>query len=206
MERNNLTCAHGEFHIKKSARCFISLAIVTLLLILLRPFIAYQIFLKGDGYLNYGMFGDAIREYKKAVFLNPYLNEAWNWLGYTYRELDDKENAIKTYEKAVEINPYNRVAYYNLGMIYASTEDHKSAKVYFLKAVSIPPEYIKKDEEISGVDYCISSLEVLSICQERLGEIEEAIGTNKKILELYPSRESARAKIEKLKRLRKRSF
>lgn len=192
---------HEELQIKKSTRWLVSFIVILVCAILLKPFMISQIITRGDGYLGYCMYKDAVREYKKALWFNPNMSGVWNWLGYAYRNAGDRESAIKTYEKAIEINSDNIAAYYDLGMIYALEKDYKHAKEYFLKASSIFPEHKKEDIIQSGIDYYRSSLEMFSICQERLGQIREAINTNRKVLECYPDNKIARERIKRLENL-----
>lgn len=63
---------------------------------------------------------------------------------------------------------------------------------YFSKAVSIEP----KDE--SDLEEHISSLKWLATCQKRLGEIDGAISTYKKILEFDPEDKLAKESLDKL--------
>ncbi|RKY32655.1 MAG: hypothetical protein DRP74_02125 [Candidatus Omnitrophota bacterium] len=178
---DKFTCGLGGFQMKKSKRLLGTSMTIVLLLILIRPFMARQIAVRGDGYFNYCMYSDAIRQYKKALWLDSHLSEAWNWLGYTYKQLDDRESAIETYEKAIEIDPYNRVAHYDLGMIYALAKDYGRAEDYFLKAASIPQEKVNKNIEVRNVDYYKAVLEALAVCQEKLGKRKEAALTRQEL-------------------------
>ena len=50
----------------------------------------------------------AIRDFEKALQLNPKLPEAWLWLGIAQRKANRNAEARKSLQKAVELNP-NRV-------------------------------------------------------------------------------------------------
>jgi len=184
--------------IKKSKRLFISFIFVSISLILFRPFIVNQLVARGDGYFGYGMYKDVLREYKKALILDPNNSKIISWLGYAYKCKGDKDNAIKTYKRAIEIDPKNLMAYHDLGIIYAMDKKFELAKECFLKAVSLPGLHMVDVRE-KYATYHRRSLEMLSICQEKLGETEDAIATCEKILEDYPQSEIAK---ERLKRLR----
>ena len=195
----NLEIPHFELKIKTRTKWIISIIMIFLSLYLLKPFIINQIVLKGDGYLSYGIFKDAERQYKKALFFNPNLMETWNWLGYAYKQGGKTQKAIETYKKAIEINPINMIAYHDLGMIYMFKKDFETAKEYLQEASLIGPEH----KQVIGRDYTfyhVSSLRALSICQEKLGEIESAIKTNERILEYYPEDKTAKERIKRLKK------
>ena len=186
----------------KQKRFLFSAAFLFLCLFLLRPFMVNQIILRADGYLGSDIYQEAIRQYKKAALLEPENIEIRNWLAYTYRLSGDTQKSVQAYKQALEIDAQDIFANHNLGMIYALGKDFRSAKSYFLRASSIPPEQ-KRDAQADYDDYFRMSLLMLSFCQERLGEIQEAIKTNRKILLYYPENEIAKKRLEKLERLNK---
>ena len=83
----------------------------------------------------------AIKDYSKAIELNPISAEAYNNRGTAYRELKQWERAIEDYNKAIELNPNYTEAYWNRGIAYPETgqydesvRDMKKAGILFLKA------------------------------------------------------------------------
>lgn len=183
--------------IGRSKKVFLSFILICFSLILFRPFIVNQIIARGDGYLGYSMYKDAVREYKKALALDSNNSTVMNWLGYTYQRIGDIDKAISIYKEAIAIDPEDIIAFHDLGMIYAKDKRFEAAKEYFLKVESMAQNKQKHSDE-EYFFYHFGSLEMLSICQENLGEINDAIETNEKILKLYPDRGSSR---ERLKRL-----
>jgi len=148
--------------------------VITLIFILcfftfFRPFIANQITKRGDGYLGFDMNQDAIRQYKKALLLEPKKINTKNWLAYAYSRSGRMEEAIKTYIDSLRLSPANIVAYHELGMIYAMKKDFKLAKPYFLKASSISREESFLSEEDYDF-YHKGSIRMLEACRKRLGE------------------------------------
>ncbi len=167
-----------------------------------KPFLVRQIIIRGDGYFGFDMFNDAIRQYNKALLLEPKNIEAKNWLAYTYKRAGKPKEAVKTYEDSLRLTPNNIVAYYELGMIYAVKKDFATAKTYFLKASSI----LKEDALTGNEDYDFyhrGSLDMLAICQERLREYNEAIKTNEKIIALYSDDEQLNKRaLERIKNIK----
>ena len=179
--------------------------IVSFALFVFRPFVIKRLVLRADGYLGFDMYQDAIRTYRKALVLDSQNTKAGNWLGYAYRSMGDIDKAIAAHQKAAEIDPQNLLASYSLGMIYAASKDFKIAREYFSRASLTPPEHNKKELGRYYDFYNKSSLEMLSICQEKLGQIEEALKTCEKILLNYPDDKFAKKRIEGLRLLRNKN-
>ena len=183
----------------------ITLIFVLSFFILLKPYIVQRIIVRGDGYLGFGMNNDAIRQYKKALMITPNNVDARNWLAYAYKRAGNPEESVKIYENSLRLNPNNIIAIYELGMYYASKKDFKKAKMYFLEACSIPREHAVAGREDRNF-YYRNSMEMLAICQERLGEYGEAIRANERILMSYPDdirmKEKVLKRIEYMKRLK----
>jgi len=189
----------------KFKKILLVLITVTLLLVIFRSFVADQIRLKGDGYMGYNMFKDAIRQYRKAVVLDPASSQIRTCLGYAYKRASDRKNAMKAYKKAVELDSQNIIAYHHLGILHALNKDYKPAKASFFRASAVL--YIK--DKITKDDYNFyhyASLDMLAISQERLGEIKDAIKTYEEILKTTsgaddPTIKRIKDKLERLKEI-----
>ena len=59
----------------------------------------------GDTALAMGNFEEAIRQYKRAIFVEPRLSDAWCNLGNAYGMKSEYEKAIEAFDKAIEIDP-----------------------------------------------------------------------------------------------------
>jgi len=60
---------------------------------------------------------EAIKDFNKAIELNPKFAEAYLTRGMTKARLQDYTGAIKDYNKALELNPKCAKAYYNRGLL-----------------------------------------------------------------------------------------
>ena len=57
---------------------------------------------------------EAIKDYDKAIELNPNYSDAYNNRGVAKKNSGKYEEAIKDYNKAIELNPNNSDAYFNM--------------------------------------------------------------------------------------------
>lgn len=66
----------------------------------------------GDMALSTGNFEEAIKQYKRALFLEPLFAEAWNNLGNAYGMNSEYHNALDAFSRAIEIDPtYGKALY-----------------------------------------------------------------------------------------------
>jgi len=94
---------------------------------------------RGVAYAKLNQYEQAIKDYDKAIELNPNYAEAYNNRGNAYAKLNEHERAIEDFNKAVELNPNLAEAYGNRGIVYSeiqryeeSARDLKKAGILFL--------------------------------------------------------------------------
>lgn len=80
-----------------------------------------------------GDYKRAIPILKQVVALNPRDADAWNYLGFSHRNLKRFDAAFAAYEKALAINPNHLGANEYLGELYLQTEDLAKAQVQLEK-------------------------------------------------------------------------
>ena len=203
MEDINLSCKIEDKPILNfRLRWIIVIVVIVSVFFIFNDFIVSQILNRGDSYYGFGMLNDAIREYKKVLLLDSDNEEALNWLGYSYLKLGDHENAKRFYERAIRLNPYDYFARLDLGLIYVDEGKFKEAKRIFEAASKTNPQDVK----ISGAylrDYKMC-LDWLARVQIKLNEINGAIDTYNKILQIDPENEGIRVKLNELKRKEQR--
>ena len=73
---------------------------------------------RGNAYADQGQHDQAIRDYTKALEINPKHVVAYFNRGNSYREKGQYDRAISYYDKALEINPKHVMTYNNRGLIY----------------------------------------------------------------------------------------
>ncbi|NOX20305.1 MAG: tetratricopeptide repeat protein [Nitrospirae bacterium] len=88
----------------------------------LDPFVAGKLanehFRIGNIYLDFGMYDEAITEYRKALDLSPDLPDVHTKLGVALRNKGEYEEAILHFNRAKEINPGYPAAWIQLGLTY----------------------------------------------------------------------------------------
>jgi tetratricopeptide (TPR) repeat protein len=76
-------------------------------------------------------FKSAVKNFKKAVELDPRYASAYNGLGTVYVKANNIEAAIDCWEKALRINPEFSIAVYNLALAYLVKGDNTRALEFF---------------------------------------------------------------------------
>jgi tetratricopeptide (TPR) repeat protein len=118
------------------------------------------------------LFSDAIRTYKKAVFLERGNADLWGNLGYAYRTSGDLDKAVDAYRVAIKIDPKNKSACLSLGLILMAQEKYKEAIPCFEQIRQLGPES-KKGIRVDIPGYYKSALRMLVTCYEALGETKK---------------------------------
>ncbi len=65
---------------------------------------------------------------QKVVREQPRNADAWNWIGFSHRNLKQFDQALTAYRKALAVNPDHRGANEYLGELYLQTGDLKKAR------------------------------------------------------------------------------
>ena len=89
-----------------------------------------------------GRVDNAIREYERAVELDPRQVEAWYNLGIAYSMEDMPEKAVNAWEKTLEIDPTYNDARYSLGVAYLEQGDPDKAIYYLKDALTYNPDFL----------------------------------------------------------------
>jgi tetratricopeptide (TPR) repeat protein len=78
-------------------------------------------------------YAQAIPLLEQVVAKDPKNADAFNYLGYSNRELGQMDKALAFYQKALAINPDHRGAHEYLGELYLKTGNIKAAEVQLAK-------------------------------------------------------------------------
>jgi len=88
---------------------------------------------RGVAYAKQQKYNEEIKDYDKAIELNPDLAEAYYNRGLAYVVLGKYNRAIEDFNKAIELNPDDAEAYNNRGLVYARLGEHERAREDMLR-------------------------------------------------------------------------
>lgn len=93
----------------------------------------------------------ALRNFDKALTLNPTYTDAWIRKGVTLFDIGEEQEALKCLNKAVDLSPNSFKAHYNRGKCFLELHYPEEALSDFQKAISIKPEHIAAHEYAAEV-------------------------------------------------------
>ena len=134
---------------------------------------AEQYFNQGNEKRDQKDFEGAIRDYDKAIEINPQYAYAYNNRGLSKNNLGQYQEAIKDYDKAIEINPQYAMAYNNRGVSKQNLGQYQDAIKDLDKAIEINPQYAKAYNNRGN-------------SKHNLGQYQEAIKDCDKAIEINP--------------------
>lgn len=103
-----------------------------------------------DIYKSKKMYPDAIKNYKKALSIEPDKAELYNLLGVAYVETGESQNAFDNLKKACDLDPSNNFYLYQFGQ-YCLKSGHKEiGKSYIASYLNAHPQDIS-DEKIQSL-------------------------------------------------------
>jgi tetratricopeptide (TPR) repeat protein len=130
--------------------------------------------------------GEALRDAKAALCLEPKWLDAWLFLGALYMDLRRIGDATNSYKKAVALFPENDLLHYLLGDAYFSARNVKMARIEMETAVGLNPDNYEARRVLVGL-YLIDDLK------------DKAIEQLEVLVKMEPGVKMARDKLEKLK-------
>ena len=136
-------CNHVHEHnlMPLRTRWLVSLAIVGILFIFVRPFLIVTMYSRANAYALYGRHNDSVRIHKKLVLIDKGDPRALTALGFSYIDGGQPENAIAAFEKDIKINPRDKAAaFFELGEAYFVKSNFAQAVKYLQLAKSELPE------------------------------------------------------------------
>lgn len=87
-----------------------------------------------------GSYDEAIREYKRAIEIQPDYGSPYFNLGLLYYEKGQFENSIEFFDVALEVNPGNIKAHNYIGNAYAKTGDRGKAMLHWRRSLELDPD------------------------------------------------------------------
>jgi tetratricopeptide (TPR) repeat protein len=139
------TCGHDHGHdhepsLALGARWGLSVLIIAVSLVFLRPFIVNQMLVRVTSYSANSSYSDAIRLCKKIITIDKDNIRAWTSLGYAYMDMSEADEAIAVFKNVFVLNPDNRgAASFELGQAYFAKGDFAKAIEYLERVRSVGP-------------------------------------------------------------------
>lgn len=174
-----------------------SILFILVTLLVLKPLIVNHLLARAEAYASYGLYNNAARECKKAIFLDRANERAWNTLGSSYKNQDDLDNAVNTYLNAININPANKTAHFRVAMIFALEKSYNRAVPHFEYIRSLGPE---SSAVLASDNFSCyrASLEMLALCYERINEPNKLQSVLEDLARTYPGHPKAAQKLQDL--------
>lgn len=104
----------------------------------------------GDIYRSKKMYPDAIRNYNKAISIEPDKADAYGVLGSTYSDIGDKQNAFTNLKKACDLDSSNVVYTYMFAKLCLETGQKDVGQSYINNLIKANPQ-ANSDEQIQSL-------------------------------------------------------
>lgn len=127
----------------------------------------------GNAYFKQNKFEAAIEVYKKALNINPGLENANENIARVLISLDRISEAIEYYKKVVEEDKNNFKVHYIIGKLYSELKKYDEAK-------------LELNESIKINSHCKEAYDTLGLVLTKTGKYEESIAMFKKSVKIEP--------------------
>ena len=104
----------------------------------------------GDIYRGKKMYTDAVKNYKKAIAIEPEKAELYNLLGSTYLDMCDKNNSFVNLKQACDLDKSNTFYLYQFTQLCFNSGQKKLGKTYLNNFLKVNPQG-KSDEKIQSL-------------------------------------------------------
>lgn len=121
-----------------------------------------------------GKHEESVKEFQKALQLDPENSDAYRELAWAYEKLGRLEEAEAAYKKAIELKPDYWAGYNYLGAFYYDQARYSETEKTWLKVIELTPDNVRG----------YSNLGALYV---KMGQADQAIVMLKKSLDLKPS-------------------
>jgi len=111
---------------------------------------AIQGFNRGKTFHQERRYEDAVREYRKAVKLDPENPFIFNAMGLALASLGSFRESLESFNRALTINPDLTDVYNNIGMVYAESGERDKAFEAFGRAVR-NPNYLTPEKALYNI-------------------------------------------------------
>lgn len=144
--------------------------------------IAHAYMNRGLTFVGKGQLDEAIKDFDKAVALNPSFYEAYSNRGGAFEKMGRLDRAVEDFNRAIALNPRYANAYFNRGVAYGKAGSYDDSIASFNKSLEIDPG--KVDAYVSrGVSYALMGQQ-----EKALTDFNMAIELNQNYAQAYFNR------------------
>lgn len=98
---------------------------------------------RGIAHANAGRIDEAMRDYNKALEIDPYFSDIYTNRGNLYAARAELDKAVEDYSMAIRLSPGAYKPYYNRGVIYNRTGDYGKSIPDFSEAIKLKPDCVE---------------------------------------------------------------
>lgn len=176
--------------------------------------------LLGRAYRETGYLDEAIREFKKAIDLDPKYPRVHYYLALAYLGQGEKERfptARPLFERELEINPKEFFSTFFLGVIHLEDRDFPAAEDYLKKAVQLQPDnpdpllylgqvYVETNRPELALEALKKSIDLTTDPSRNHYQVSKAHTMIGQILIKMGKQEEAEAELKRSQALREQAF
>ncbi len=179
---------HGHNHAQAEdpglwVRLAVTLLLVPLLLIALKPALMRFVQSRAAGYAGTGRFNDAIRVSEKWLVFDGENPVAWSDVAALYRSAGRHDEALRAYEKALALDPENAKTHFEAGMFHAWAKEWAAAAPHFERARQLS----RKGTALLNPSRYHSALTMLERCYTELADTEKTAAVRTELAARFPS-------------------
>ncbi len=138
-----------------------------------------------------GSYEEAIRDYDKAIELQPDYAAAYHNRGLAKNSLQRYEEAIKDYDKAIELQPDYANAWFNRGVTKYNLRRYEEVIEDYDKGIELQPDDAKAYHNRGVAKYNLKRYE------EAIEDYDKAIELQPKLAETYNNRGTAKYNLQR---------
>ncbi|UCE82284.1 MAG: tetratricopeptide repeat protein [Deltaproteobacteria bacterium] len=103
-------------------------------------FDAVSLNISGDRLYESGRMEEAVKEFQRALAIDPYNVNVGNSLGVCYAQMGRFQQAFTEFSRVAELDPNDAMTQYNLGCALLSLKQEAEAELAFNRAAELEPE------------------------------------------------------------------
>ncbi|HRH42839.1 MAG TPA: tetratricopeptide repeat protein, partial [Pyrinomonadaceae bacterium] len=145
---------------------------------------------KGNEYSDAQNYGEAIKEYDKAIKSDGKSAEAYRLRGRAKRANGDLKGALKDFDKSLELNPNNSKTFVGRGLVREKIPDLNGALSDYSRAIELDPNYTAAYSNRGGLRIDINDF------QGAITDFDKVISLDPKNTSAYINRGVAKTRLE----------